>query len=352
MLKKLLLAGAALFGLFVIAIALLGWWAYVKFTGPIYVPGNLASAAPRLQPPKQDDAGSWTVEPDVELHHFSVGTGRPVLFVHGGPGFPMREPLPWVAALGDAFEIHHYDQRGCGDSTRPFDRFETTGMWPNVMTLEAKLGLGAQVADLERIRRILGQERLTLIGYSFGGFIAAMYAAEFPEHVEKLILVAPANVLVLPAEEEDLFAVARRKLPEARRAEYDAFLEQYLDFGTLFFNDEQELAKRNLQLGRYMVEAMGSPPIPPETAANVGGWMAFAMYLSMGRHHDYTDALTAITAPTLVIHGGRDMVPESSSRRYAELIPGAELVLAPDADHFFVGEQAELVARVREFLTP
>jgi hypothetical protein len=78
--------------------------------------------------------------------------------------------------------------------------------------------------------------------------------------------------------------------------------------------------------------------------------MVFAMYLSMGKHHDYTEALAKITADTLVVHGENDLVPSSSSKRYANLIPGAEMVLVPDADHFFLGAHRDLYLRVNAFL--
>ena len=47
-------------------------------------------------------------------------------------------------------------------------------------------------ATIERIRRILGRDRLTLVGHSFGAFLAAMYAAEFPDRVEALRSVVGA----------------------------------------------------------------------------------------------------------------------------------------------------------------
>jgi proline iminopeptidase len=49
-------------------------------------------------------------------------------------------------------------------------------------------------------RTILGGGKLMLVGHSFGGFLASLYAAEFPQHVKALILIAPADVLVFPQE--------------------------------------------------------------------------------------------------------------------------------------------------------
>ncbi|MHC4141535.1 MAG: alpha/beta fold hydrolase [Planctomycetota bacterium] len=266
MIKKILIVGGVIAGVAVIGCAVLGWWAYLVFTGPLYEPGSLAHA-PGLQPPARgDDATTWLVQRGVRLHQFHRGEGRPILFVHGGPGFPIRQPMPWLDALAADYTVHYYDQRGCGLSSRPFDRFENPNYYANMKQLEATLGLGAQVADLERIRRLLGEERLILVGHSFGGFLAALYAAEFPQRVEKLVLLAPANMLVMPLPEgDDLFTNARDRLPPDRQVEFDGFLEEYLDFGALFDHDEDSSRARRGGRKRRLDDAgdvpeHGSPP--------------------------------------------------------------------------------------------
>ena len=123
MLGKILLIAGIVLGVGLVVVIVLGWWVYTKMTGPMYVPGGLASA--RIDPPSQDDdQTTWLVQREVQLSHFSIGAGRPVLFVHGGPGIPVRDPMQWLGDL-DGHAVHFYDQRGCGDSYRPFDRFES-----------------------------------------------------------------------------------------------------------------------------------------------------------------------------------------------------------------------------------
>jgi proline iminopeptidase len=98
---------------------------------------------------------------------------------------------------------------------------------------------------------------------------------------------------------------------------------------------------------------MGRPVLPvPEPGAPVycGGWMPYAVYLSMGRHHDYTGALAAVTADTLVVHGENDLQPAAGSRRYAQGIAGAEFLEVAGADHFFMDDHPDLVRSVRTFL--
>ncbi|MGZ9223505.1 MAG: alpha/beta fold hydrolase, partial [Anaerolineales bacterium] len=212
-----------------------GFW-YIS-AQPLYKPGMVREMKTSLVPPDQPiNAQNWLVEKNIELAHFAVGEGRNVLVIHGGPGQPFVQAMSGLESLTSGFRFHYYDQRGCGESTRPIDRFESSNMYENMKALDHSLGLGAQLADIERIRQILGDDRLILIGHSWGGFLASLYAAEFPEHVEALILISPANTLVMPQPdaESDLFAAVRTKLPVEEQTEFDEFMKDYFDFNSLF----------------------------------------------------------------------------------------------------------------------
>ena len=160
---------------------------------PLYVFGSVNEGSALrgpLNPPKQTKGDVWRVEKEIELRFEAHGEGTPVVVVHGGPGVPYASPWTGLEPLRDRYRFYYYDQRGCGKSTRPFKQFDERKYYDNMIQLEKTLGLGAQIADLERIRRILGRDKLTLIGHSFGGLIAMLYAAEFPERVEKLVSAA------------------------------------------------------------------------------------------------------------------------------------------------------------------
>jgi pimeloyl-ACP methyl ester carboxylesterase len=98
---------------------------------------------------------------------------------------------PATAILARSYRVHAYDQRGCGRSTRPFTGPLEGSFYSKLRTVEARLGLAAQIADIERIRRILGRDRFIVVGHSFGALIAALYAAEFPDRVRALVLRSP-----------------------------------------------------------------------------------------------------------------------------------------------------------------
>lgn len=339
--KKWLMVLAA--ALLVLSAAAAGLWYFMQ--QPLYQPGLVRAGrnlrAPLTPPVQTGAADFWRVEPDVQLYHFTSGTGRPVLVVHGGPGFPSTQPWSGLAPLTDRYQFSYYDQRGCGRSTRPVDVFTSSNTYENMTALDQALGLGAQIADIERIRQILGEEKLILIGHSFGGFLAALYAAEFPEHVDALILVAPAEVLVMPPPSGGLFEQVRARLPAEQQAEYAAFIQRYLDFSTLFSRSEAELQTLNAEFGPYYAAALGEP-LPAQGVS--GGWMVQGLYVSMGQRHDYRAALADVAAPTLVLHGADDLQPEAASRLYVDALPNARLEVIGQAGHFLFEAQPEAFA--------
>ena len=344
-----------IFGSIVLVLAIIGgglfWWFSNQ---PLYKPGMVRDGkdlrAPLTPPEKTGEEGFWTVEEDIQLHHFATGEGRNVLVIHGGPGYPYTEPWPGLETLTRAYRIHFYDQRGCGQSTRPIDTFTSKNFYENMQALDQALGLGAQVADIERIRRLLGEEKLILVGHSFGGFLASLYAAEFPEHVEGMVLLAPANVLVMPQKEgSSIFDEVGARLPKEMREEYEAFVSEYLNFQDIFSKSEADLVAMNEKLGEYYATAID---VEAPQQGETGGWGVQAIYLSMGKRHDYSDSLQAVESPVLVIHGAEDAFQaKSASRLYAEAFPQGEFRLVEGGGHFLFLNQPEVFEEVLgEFL--
>ena len=338
-----------------------GLWFWNALQQPLYEPGMVRAAlrenlrAPLVPPEQSADKNFWNVENDLKLFHFADGNGTNVLVLHGGPGMPFAEPIAAMKPLTSNYRFQYYDQRGAGKSSRPLDKFASSNYYENMQTLDRTLGLGAQIADIERIRQILGDEKIILVGHSFGGFLAALYAAEFPEHVKALVLIAPAEMLVMPPESGGLYEQVKPLLPENMKAKYDDYLKRYLNFGDLFTHNEAELVALNQEFAPYYQAALKSKGlnIPASNqSSETGGWMVQALFMSMGMKHDYRAALKAVNAPVLVIHGQNDLQPEKASRLYAELFPNSKFQVIQNAGHFSFGDQPSEFARiVGEFLS-
>ncbi|TPW21996.1 MAG: prolyl aminopeptidase [Elusimicrobia bacterium] len=110
--------------------------------------------------------------------------GKPVVFLHGGPGGGIDpahrryfDPKKWRVIL--------FDQRGCGRST-PYAELRENTTWD-------------LVADIEKLRVLMGVERWVVFGGSWGSTLALAYAETHPARVKALIL-------------RGIFALRRREL--------------------------------------------------------------------------------------------------------------------------------------------
>src|SRR5262245_52270742 len=110
------------------------------------------------------------------LYYRSVGSGTPAVLLSGGPGFTVDYVVPVGDSLPADYRRIFFEQRGTGKSRPPT-------LSPESMTLQAA------VEDLEALRLHLKQERLLLIGHSWGGMLAMAYAAAHPDRVDRLILI-------------------------------------------------------------------------------------------------------------------------------------------------------------------
>jgi len=315
--------------LIVLSIAAFAAWRL--FTGPMFRPGSVATR-PDLDPVPGPVDAPWQVQPHVTLAHISAGSGPPLLVVHGGPGIAPTRLAPGLEALTNAFSVHAFHQRGCGDSSRLYNGATTDNTYANIQALESTLGVGAQLADIERIRRLLGEERLLLVGHSYGALLAALYAAEFPDHVAALVLVAPADMLLFPSPHGGLFDQMRAALPADQHAAFDAWKADYLDLSGVFAKttaDLQALDTRFIELYQAAAGPLDAVPDP----GHLGVWHARAQYFSGGMRHDWRPALARIQARTLVIHGSQDLQPEDVARMYTHAIPDSHLETIDGAGH-------------------
>ena len=325
-------------------------------TRPRFVAGEVRARPLRSAEPVIGSDGKlqgFGLEDGTRLFGFEQGEGSPVVVVHGGPGIAWERPIDALGGL-KGLRFVYYDQRGCGRSTRPLGELAGRNPFAKMRLVERALGLGTQLADLEQLRMALGTGQIRLIGHSFGALLAAMYAAEFPEHVRALVLVSPPDALVLPPRGGGVFERIAEVLPPSRREAYLAFRKQALDPKTILSRTEGELAGLQCEFARYYAEAaeacgFAAPVRCAEELA--GGWMMVAQSLSMGRIHDWRPRLAGVEAPALVLHGERDLVAQSVSEQYAAALPHARLAVLPGAGHYpFLDCPGRFREEVREFL--
>ena len=129
-----------------------------------------------LYPPIEPyETGLLDVGDGHRLYYERSGTpgGKPAVFLHGGPGggISARHRQLFDPAL---YDVMLFDQRGCGNST-PHAGLEANTTWH-------------LVADMERLRALMGVEQWLVFGGSWGSALALAYAQTHPDHVSALVL--------------------------------------------------------------------------------------------------------------------------------------------------------------------
>jgi proline iminopeptidase len=278
--------------------------------------------------------------PDVEMAWYEAGEGPTVVFLSGGPGDDhtylrgVVEPL-----LGD-FRWVLYDQRGTGRSRLARYDGET-------------LHVERLLEDLEALRQELGGGPLRLAGHSWGANLALLYAATYPQGVDRLALVsmgplsdefgavAGANLLKPLTTGEREQRAAWRAERQAALAAGDAervkaaFLEgAKLGMRGWFFSPEAAARFFELFSAGYAYEGRVAPNLLPTV-----------------REIPLLARLRRVAAPTLVLYGYQDFEPITQAYVLRERVPQAELVFLNECGHVPWFEQpGEFYRVLGEFL--
>ena len=292
-----------------------------------------------------------------DLHELQVEEsgnpeGKPVLFLHGGPG---GGTSPKHRRYFDPakYRIILFDQRGCGLST-PYAEVRENTTWD-------------LVADMERIRERLDIDRWMVFGGSWGATLGLAYAEAHPRRVTELIL---RGIFLLRQREVDWLYQegASRIFPDAWEPYRDAIPEG--ERGDFLKAYAQRLLSEdpavNLPAAKAwsIWEGATSKLIPdPDFIASYGDeatTLAFARiechyFLNKGWLEEaqlLRDAPKLGGLPGTIVQGRYDMVcPLESAWALSQAWPEADLVIVPDAGHsaYEPGISRALVAATDRF---
>jgi pimeloyl-ACP methyl ester carboxylesterase len=280
-----------------------------------------APAAAIAALPTRHDATPSVVASPVRVAHTSLGTvgyrivgsGPPLVMITGYSA-TMED---WDPTLVDALAMHYrvviFDNAGIGATQR----------LPGTLTIEAMARQTSALIDTLRV------SRPDVLGWSMGGMIAQALAVLDPSRVRRLVLCATfpgTGRVAVPSQsvQADLNGspqqVAEVLFPANQTSAYDA----------------------------YIAADSGYPPAPAAPAA-VSAAQGRAANQWWNGDDPAGRRISTVSVPTLVAGGTADRLdPVANDRALARLIPGARLVLYPDAAHAFLFQDATQFAAVVE----
>ena len=227
----------------------------------------------------------------------SRADGEPLLLLHGGPGVPDSMQSDIAPLLPEMRGIS-FDQRGVGHSR----------------CRDGRYGIDDYVADIEAIREHLGLPGWHVLGHSWGGVLAQLYAARCGPRVTSLVL--SSSSLGVAAEwrqtKRESFRIERRRAGAA------ATLRLYL-YGSFLVSPEP---LRSWGMRHVMTEVWHDYFLDPRTAPDpdrawLGGCSPQAM-IRTDRALSHADAgaldgLSAHAGPVLVLYGEDDIFGASEA---------------------------------------
>lgn len=245
---------------------------------------------------------------------------------------------PDLESLAAGRTIIFYDTRNRGRSQQVTDA--------DAMTM------AEEVRDLEAVRQHFALTQFKLLGWSYLGAVTALYAADNPTVVERLLLIGPIKPRRFRYSDEEDAKIRARVDPQAVQR-----LEG-LRQGGMETQDPAAYCRAWQQT--YLPRQMGNPEaigrmrsdpcaLPNEWGSNVT-WTFQQLGRSWG-DWDWRSTLARLQVPTLIIHGAEDAIPLASSREWAATLGNARLLVLPHVGHFpWVEDPSAFFPPVEQFL--
>ena len=262
----------------------------------------------------------------INLHYEDLGSGKPVVLIHGWPLSGASWEKQTAALLAAGYRVITYDRRGFGRSTQPSTGYDYDTF----------------ASDLNKILTKLDLHDVTLVGFSMGGGEVARYVGTYgSERVSKAVFIGAVPPYLQKADDNpegvdvSVFQGIQQGLIADRPAFLAGFLKDFFNFDVL---GGVSISDQVLQYSWSVAVAAS----PKGTVDCVAAWGT-----------DFRKDLARFTIPTLVIHGDSDrIVPLGISGAKTQLaIKDAKLVVVKDAPHGLTWTHADQVnAALLEFL--
>jgi proline iminopeptidase len=262
----------------------------------------------------------------VNLFREISGEGAPLLALHGGFGLDHTYFRPWLDAV--RMQLIFPDLRGCGRSPRE-------GL--------ANATIATLSEDVDELRAQLGHERWTVLGHSFGSYLALDYANRYPDRVEKLVLLDGAPALDYPD-------VIGANLLKRGTPEQAALLQKAM--AAPLASDEEFRRDWNLILPLYFhdfdprIAALMDEKIVYSAEALFHGFRMLSQFSAL-------PWISSLRVRTLVATGRHDWIapPAQGAERLARGLPHSQLAIFEQSGHFpFIEENESFLSVLTEFL--
>ena len=250
---------------------------------------------------------------DIEIYYEDLGSGQPVVLIHGFPLSGHSWEKQTAMLLDNGFRVIAYDRRGFGASSQPSSGYDYDTF----------------AEDLDKLMTTLDLRDAVLVGFSMGTGEVTRYLSTFgSERVSRAILIGSIPPFLLKTDDnpegvdQSVFDEIKAAIVKDRPSYFTTFFENFYNtdklgggiLSTARITDEAVQMSWNVAVGASAIA----------TLKCVDTWLT-----------DFRDDLPKIDVPTLIIHGDADRILPlaSTSERLPQLIKNSRLVVINDGPH-------------------
>lgn len=279
----------------------------------------MISQEKRIELPARTNAPATNLYCKILLNDSTMLGNKPVIIlVPGGPGGNHAVYLPITEHLLQYSDLILFDPRGCGASDPSDAQY---------------CSIDDYIDDIDAIRTYFNLNQITLLGGSYGAMASLGYATRYPDHLEKLILLAgaPSHKFIDTAKQNlekrgtDTQKRIAKKLWDGDFKDANEFSDFYDKMGSLYSVNSNEAPPTT------------SPGIPYNIEVTNFGFKKFL------RKFNFEDQLQNVTCETLIICGEDDWINDPSHSEFmAHKIKKSTLHIFQDCGHFAEIDQPKL----------
>ena len=264
----------------------------------------------------------------IQLFYEEIGTGQPVIFIHGWPSSHEMWEYQMTEIAARGFRCIAYDRRGFGKSDKPWDGYDYDTL----------------AGDLKSVIDELDLSNVTLIGFSMGGGEVVRYLSRYgSDKISKAVLVSSIAPYLLKTDDNPDGVPAEKFAQMAEKIKDDrpAFLEE---FGKTFFG----VGFMSKPVSQPLLNWANILTLRASQRATLECMRSFS-------ETDFRNDMKAVTIPTLIIHGDADktVLIKPTSDQAAKMVSQAKYIVYEGAPHgLFITHKEKLNADLLGFLGP
>ena len=274
---------------------------------------------------------------DIDIYYRIFGEGTPLLILGGGPGDNSDRYVSLCELLSPDFQCILVDQRGSGKSV-PIVYDSTT------------ISVSLTLNDFEVLREHLELKEWAVLGFSYGGYLASLYADSYSQSISKLILLESAGLNI------NFFNYFVDNITSRLWAE-DMELVNYWSDSLRLANDYHHAITERIRAmmpGYFFDREKALKYRDGIKDSDFSFEMGSLMWGDIiDNDLDLAKKETRFVNPVLILHGRQDPVGESVPQLLSQYYKNSKLIFIERAGHYSWIEQPEKVySFIKSFFEP